>query len=184
MLRIKELSVVTPTMSIVADDGVTRTTIQPGQRGTVVHSYPDRLTPHAVIVEWHERLISYVYEFMLLVIDEPPETTKKQETDNPAAEHVLIQNSVIDASFEVLTGSKQVPPKNLEFDTNSIYPCPVVMSTTPFKQAYYCENCNAWVVSTPRMRMVDTIGVLSGRKGYEFYCCRCGHEIGFSGYVS
>ena len=49
---------------------------------------------------------------------------------------------------------------------------------------YFCPVCNGWIPCDPYRHEVNTLAPLAGRKGTEFYCRRCGGEIGFSGVMS
>jgi hypothetical protein len=49
---------------------------------------------------------------------------------------------------------------------------------------HYCHRCGGWVPGEPYTSEVSNLGPLSGRKGTEYYCRRCGKEIGFVGMVS
>lgn len=49
---------------------------------------------------------------------------------------------------------------------------------------YFCDRCNGWIKGYPNEYKVDNLGLLSGRHGTEYYCLRCGHEMGFMGVMS
>lgn len=51
---------------------------------------------------------------------------------------------------------------------------------------HYCKHCGGWIPGYPNHYKVNTLDSysLSGRRGDEWYCVRCGRQIGFSGAVS
>lgn len=51
---------------------------------------------------------------------------------------------------------------------------------------YHCHWCDGWIQGEPNEFKVNTLESehLAGRRGIEYYCCRCGREIGFSGMMS
>ena len=49
---------------------------------------------------------------------------------------------------------------------------------------HWCRSCDGWVEGRPREDRVDTLGVLSGRRGTEYYCLRCGGHLGFDGVMA
>lgn len=50
---------------------------------------------------------------------------------------------------------------------------------------YYCDRtCSGWIQGRkPNMFSINTLSPerLAGRRGRQFYCCRCGEQIGFIG---
>jgi hypothetical protein len=52
------------------------------------------------------------------------------------------------------------------------------------RRFYHCKRCGGWIEGNPTEYRVDTLAPLSGRRGVETYCIRCGEEIAFSGMVS
>ena len=60
-------------------------------------------------------------------------------------------------------------------------------ATCQYKTYFFCHHCGGWIEGEPHENEVNTMSPshpLSGRRGWEFYCLRCGGEIGFSGMVS
>jgi hypothetical protein len=56
---------------------------------------------------------------------------------------------------------------------------------------YYCEGDTiqdlpgcGWVEGRPNEYKINTLGPLSGRRGVEFYCAKCGAKMGFRGAIS
>lgn len=52
---------------------------------------------------------------------------------------------------------------------------------------YYCDrDCKGWIEGFPNEYEVNTLAPyqLAGRQGTEWYCIRCGEQIGFLGVVS
>lgn len=49
---------------------------------------------------------------------------------------------------------------------------------------YECRHCKGWIEGHPHESRVNNLGPLSGRRGTEFHCVRCGHEVGFTGMMS
>lgn len=51
---------------------------------------------------------------------------------------------------------------------------------------HFCPHCNGWIEGYPNEFPVNTFAPqhLAGRKGTEYFCRRCGHEIGFLGLMS
>lgn len=51
---------------------------------------------------------------------------------------------------------------------------------------YFCRYCGGWIEGYPNEYRVNTMDSyrLSGRRGTESHCIRCGEQIGFSGMVS
>lgn len=51
---------------------------------------------------------------------------------------------------------------------------------------HHCERCGGWIDGVPHDFPVNTLEPrrLSGRRGTEFHCRRCGSQIGFSGVMS
>lgn len=51
---------------------------------------------------------------------------------------------------------------------------------------YYCMFCKGWIEGHANEYHVDDLHahVLAGRRGFEYYCKRCGKEIAFSGVMS
>jgi hypothetical protein len=47
-----------------------------------------------------------------------------------------------------------------------------------------CKKCGGWIEGEPTEYHIDTLRPLSGRRGTEYYCRRCGHQIGFIGMMS
>lgn len=52
------------------------------------------------------------------------------------------------------------------------------------RRFYLCKRCKGWIEGDPTQSRVDTLAPLSGRRGVETYCIRCGEEIAFSGLMS
>jgi hypothetical protein len=50
--------------------------------------------------------------------------------------------------------------------------------------SYYCRYCRGWIKGKPNRFEIDTIALLSGRKGTVLHCIRCGAEIDFFGIYS
>lgn len=48
---------------------------------------------------------------------------------------------------------------------------------------HYCDCCKGWIEGSASEYAVNTLnpGMLSGKRGREFYCKRCGKEIEFIG---
>lgn len=58
-----------------------------------------------------------------------------------------------------------------------------------YEHMYFCPHreCNGWIDGLPTEHEVHTMSQhhpLSGRDGTEYYCHRCGQEIGFIGMVA
>jgi hypothetical protein len=51
-------------------------------------------------------------------------------------------------------------------------------------QFHECKKCGGWITGRPAEYRIDTLGPLCGRKGIEYYCRRCGYQIGFDGWMS
>ncbi len=51
---------------------------------------------------------------------------------------------------------------------------------------HFCKRCGGWIEGHANQYEVNTLnsGRLSGRRGTEYYCCRCGEQIAFSGLMS
>lgn len=51
---------------------------------------------------------------------------------------------------------------------------------------HFCRRCGGWIEGHANQYSVNTLNSrqLSGRRGEEFYCCRCGEQIAFSGLMS
>lgn len=51
---------------------------------------------------------------------------------------------------------------------------------------YECHHCNGWIKGEPNKYEINTLrpSQLAGRQGTEFYCRRCGNQIGFMGIMS
>lgn len=49
---------------------------------------------------------------------------------------------------------------------------------------HFCPRCGGWIEGSVNEYEVNTMGPLSGRQGTEYYCRRCGEEIGYIGAVS
>jgi hypothetical protein len=51
---------------------------------------------------------------------------------------------------------------------------------------YFCYHCNGWIEDYPNTFSINTLNSsrLAGRCGTEFFCRRCGKEIGFIGMMS
>lgn len=53
------------------------------------------------------------------------------------------------------------------------------------KQTFYrCRNCKGWIEGRAHESCVNALAPLSGRRGTEFHCIRCGHEVAFTGMMS
>ena len=52
--------------------------------------------------------------------------------------------------------------------------------------AYYCGNCKGWIMGEPNDYYINNLAPehLAGRRGHDYYCRRCGENVGFSGIVS
>lgn len=51
-------------------------------------------------------------------------------------------------------------------------------------QYHFCHQCGGWIEGHAPAYSVDNLGPLSGRHGTEYFCRRCGAEIGFFGIMS
>ena len=49
---------------------------------------------------------------------------------------------------------------------------------------YECRHCGGFVPRHPHKSRVDTLVPLSGRRGIEWYCVRCGNKLRFMGMMS
>lgn len=51
---------------------------------------------------------------------------------------------------------------------------------------HFCHWCKGWIPGHANEYRVNTLDSsrLAGRQGQEYYCKRCGQEIGFSGLMS
>ena len=51
---------------------------------------------------------------------------------------------------------------------------------------HFCRHCGGWIEGHANSFEVNTLNSrqLSGRRGTEFYCCRCGERLAFSGIMS
>lgn len=51
---------------------------------------------------------------------------------------------------------------------------------------HFCKRCGGWIEGQPNGYEVNTLSShqLSGRRGTEYHCCRCGEQIAFSGIMS
>lgn len=54
------------------------------------------------------------------------------------------------------------------------------------KVYYHCPHCKGWLEGHPNGYGVNTLDTsrLAGRRGTEYFCKRCGWEVGFSGIMS
>lgn len=50
----------------------------------------------------------------------------------------------------------------------------------------FCKRCGGWIEGHANSFSVNTLNSsqLSGRKGTEYFCCRCGEQIAFMGMMS
>lgn len=55
-----------------------------------------------------------------------------------------------------------------------------------YKTFHFCPHCGGWIEGHANQYEVNTLnsGHLAGRRGTEFFCCRCGERIGFFGMMS
>ncbi len=53
-----------------------------------------------------------------------------------------------------------------------------------YKSFYFCSMCKGWIEGFPAGQRVETLGILSGRRGHSFRCERCGYELSFMGIVA
>ena len=55
----------------------------------------------------------------------------------------------------------------------------------PENALHFCEKCG-WVEGYPNQYKVNTLDSahLSGQRGEDYHCARCGNHIGFSGVMS
>lgn len=55
-----------------------------------------------------------------------------------------------------------------------------------FASYYHCYRCGGWIEGQPNSYQVNTLNpaMLAGRQGTEYYCRRCGEQIGFDGLMS
>jgi hypothetical protein len=101
-----------------------------------------------------------------------------------------------------VVGRRSVPYKQVWFDPPSDSSIPVLAElpegvrefmpgmvdppeASGNRQRYYkCRYCKGWIPGIPRDYQVNTLAPLSGRKGVETYCIRCGKEISFCGMMS
>lgn len=52
------------------------------------------------------------------------------------------------------------------------------------KSYHWCDRCNGWIEGEAQEYEVNSLRPLSGRRGKEYNCRRCGEEIVFVGAVS
>jgi len=54
------------------------------------------------------------------------------------------------------------------------------------KTFHFCSHCGGWIEGHANEYSVNTLNSsqLSGRKGIEYFCCRCGEQIAFNGMMS
>ncbi len=54
------------------------------------------------------------------------------------------------------------------------------------ESVHYCPECNGWVEGDCNKYEVNTLDGrrLSGRRGTDFHCARCGYKLGFFGMMS
>lgn len=55
-----------------------------------------------------------------------------------------------------------------------------------YRYFYFCRRCKGWIEGQANTYQVNTLAPhqLAGRSGTEYYCIRCGDEIGFMGMMS
>jgi hypothetical protein len=62
---------------------------------------------------------------------------------------------------------------------------PDEVRSADFKRHFHrCHWCEGWIEGRANQSGVNTLGPLSGRRGTEYNCRRCGREIGFAGMMS
>lgn len=51
---------------------------------------------------------------------------------------------------------------------------------------HFCKHCGGWIEGHANEYEVNTLNSsrLSGRRGTEYHCCRCGEQIAFMGMMS
>lgn len=89
-----------------------------------------------------------------------------------------------DESIPVVQGDEKTPPGGFCSDDIHVGGVPEVVSHGPFLRMYHCRFCEGWIDGEPTEFRINTLGVLSGRRGSEFYCRRCGQELAFFGMMS
>lgn len=60
------------------------------------------------------------------------------------------------------------------------------MSGDKYLFFYFCKRCGGWIEGHANEYSVNTLNPsqLSGRRGTEYFCCRCGEQIAFNGMMS
>ncbi len=55
-----------------------------------------------------------------------------------------------------------------------------------YKTFHFCDRCGGWIEGYANQFEVNNLNsnMLAGRKGTEYFCRRCGTEIGFFGLMS
>ena len=79
-----------------------------------------------------------------------------------------------DLSLQIL---KQLPHEWVDLDG-------VTATSVDGGWMHHCRYCGGWIEGQAFVVSVNTLGPLSGRKGDQMHCARCGEELAFFGKVS
>lgn len=89
----------------------------------------------------------------------------------------------VDDTLAVWPGDHHHPPDGYILDGLVIGPLTAHRSS-PYGCVYLCCQCGGWIEGHADEYQVNDLGPLSGRRGTEFYCRRCGAEVGFFGMMA